>query len=105
MKRKPIPLFKIGLFVLVGFVFFILFIFFIGSKKNLFKSTSLVYARFKNVSSLKTGAQVQIAGINVGNVKHIYLPRHANDLVTVALKIDDEALPLLRPDSKTTITT
>ena len=103
MKRKPVPLFQIGLFVLAGFIVFIIFIFFIGSKSKLFDSTTYVFAKFENVSGLKKGAQVQMAGMSVGNVADIRLPRRAGERVIVRLKIDNDALPLIHLDSRAEI--
>jgi len=105
MKRKPVPLFRIGLFVLAGFILLVVFIFLLGSKEKLFSNTIVYRARFQTVSSLKKGAQVQIAGINVGSVTDIRLPKNASDSVEVTLKVIDDAKHLIRNNSKATIST
>src|SRR5438105_551366 len=105
MKRKAVPVLRIGLFVLVGFILFIIFIFYLGNKEKLFSSTSIVKARFATVSSLKKGAEIDMAGINVGSVKDIELPRNARDSVTVTMKVITDALKLIHTDSKAMITT
>lgn len=105
MKRKPVPLLKIGIFVLVGFILLIVFIFYLGNKEKMFSSTSEIKSRFATVSSLKKGAEVDMAGINVGSVKSIELPRNSRDSVTVTMKIVTDALKLIHTDSKASITT
>ena len=105
MKRKAVPLLRIGIFVLVGFILLIVFIFYLGSKEKMFSSTSEIKSRFATVSSLKKGAEVDMAGINVGSVKSIELPRNARDSVTVTMKIVTDALKLIHTDSKASITT
>jgi phospholipid/cholesterol/gamma-HCH transport system substrate-binding protein len=105
MKRKAVPLLKIGLFVLIGFIILIVFIFFLGSKEKLFSSTTQLKARFATVSNLRRGAEVDMAGINIGSVQDIDLPRNARDSVTVTFKVLTDALKLIHTDSKATITT
>jgi phospholipid/cholesterol/gamma-HCH transport system substrate-binding protein len=105
MKRKAVPLLRIGLFVLVGFIILIVFIFFLGSKEKMFSSTTEIRSRFSTVSNLKRGAEVDMAGINIGSVTDIRLPRNARDSVTVTLKVLTDALKLIHTDSRATITT
>lgn len=105
MKRKPVPLLRIGIFVLIGFILLVVFIFVIGSKEKLFSSTTEVQARFPSVSGLKKGAQVQMDGINVGSVTDIRLPRNSRDSVTVRMKIISDALHLVHSDSRAVIST
>ena len=105
MKRKAVPLFRIGIFVLAGFVVLTVFIFYLGNKEKLFSSTSEIYARFQTVSNLQNGAEIDMAGINVGSVQDIQLPRNARDSVTVKMKVTTDALKLIHTDSKALITT
>jgi phospholipid/cholesterol/gamma-HCH transport system substrate-binding protein len=105
MKRKSVPLLKIGLFVLVGFIILIVFIFYLGSKEKMFSSTSHIKARFSTVSNLRKGAEIDMVGINVGSVIDIDLPRNASDSVTVTMKVLTDALKLIHTDSKAIITT
>ena len=105
MKRKSVPLLKIGIFVLAGFIILIVFIFYLGSNKKLFSSTALLHARFQTVSNLRPGAEVDMVGINVGSVESIQLPRNSRDSVTVTFKVLTDALKLIHTDSKAVITT
>ncbi len=105
MKRKAVPLFRIGIFVLAAFIVLIVFIFYLGSKEKMFSSTSQITARFETVSNLQKGAEIDMAGINVGSVQDIQLPQNAHDSVTVTMKIVTDALKLIHTDSKAMITT
>src|ERR1035437_7454938 len=105
MKRKAVPLLKIGIFVLAGFVILIVFIFYLGSKEKLFSSTTQVRSRFLNVNNLKRGAEVDMAGINIGSVQEIRLPRNSRDSVTVTMKVITDAMKLIHTDSRAMITT
>ncbi len=60
--------FRLGLFVLVGILLFILAIFVIGRQKNLFRPVYKLSTTFYNVSGLQVGNNVRYCGINVGTV-------------------------------------
>jgi phospholipid/cholesterol/gamma-HCH transport system substrate-binding protein len=105
MKRKAVPLLRIGAFVLTAFILLVVFIFYIGNKEKLFSSTTELTARFSTVSNLRKGAEIDLAGINVGSVKDIRLPNNARDSVTVTMKILTDVLKLIHTDSKATIST
>lgn len=105
MKRKPVPLLRIGMFVLMGFILLVVFIFVIGSKEKMFSSTTEIKARFPTVSGMKKGAQIQMDGINVGSVTDIQLPRNSRDSVTVRMKVISDALHLIHTDSRAVIST
>ncbi len=105
MKRKSVPLVRIGIFVFAGFVILIVSIFYLGSNQELFSSTSKLTARFQTVSNLRPGAEVDMAGISVGSVQKIQLPRNSRDSVTVTLKVLTDALKLIHTDSKAVIST
>lgn len=83
-KRKNVLL---GLFVLAGIVLFIIGIFFVGSKNELFKKTFVISAKFTNASGLKAGSNIRFNGVKVGIVKSVTL---INDsLVQVDMQIEE----------------
>jgi phospholipid/cholesterol/gamma-HCH transport system substrate-binding protein len=105
MKRRSVPLFRIGLFVIIGFAVLLVFIFAIGSQEKMFNRKTEIYAKFQTVSGLKSGAQVQYAGIPIGSVTDIRLPQSPADSVRVTMKIVNNALHLIRANSLATIST
>ncbi|WP_301921849.1 MlaD family protein [Ferruginibacter sp.] len=79
---------KTGIFVFISLLLLIGLIFLIGKQKNLFRSTFLVYADFKNIAGIKEGNYVRFAGINIGSVETITI---VNDTtVQLALNIDEK---------------
>ncbi len=84
------PKFKIrlGLFVTVGILLFVLAIFIIGKQKNLFDPVFTVYAKFNNVSGLQVGNVVRFSGINVGTVDEINIVNDTTVRVNMLLKKD-----------------
>lgn len=78
--------FRLGLFVLLGTLFIIIGMYFIGSKQNLFSSTFKLYADFKNVNGLMDGNNVRFNGINVGTVESIKIMNDTTLRVCMIIK-------------------
>ena len=88
---------KLGLFVILSFVLFMITIYFIGSNKNLFGNTFRLKSHFKNVSGLKIGNNVRFSGINVGTVKDIEFI--SDSAVVVNLIIKEEVQKYIKTDA------
>jgi phospholipid/cholesterol/gamma-HCH transport system substrate-binding protein len=65
---------KVGIFVALGVAATLASLFLIGAERKLWEKSAHLKARFSNVAGLKVGAQVRLAGINVGIVNRIDLP-------------------------------
>lgn len=92
---------KLGLFIASGLVLFIVAIFYIGSKENLFSNTFDIYTIFSNVSGLSQGSSVQYAGINVGTIKSIEIV--SSNKVKVNISIVSDVKKFIKKDSEATI--
>lgn len=87
MKEKNIEII-VGLFVLAGFLAFAYLALNLGEVSLFKNSTSYeVSAEFSNVSGIKKGASVQIAGVVVGDVSRIWLK---DDYAYLALRINND---------------
>jgi len=93
--------FVVGLFMLAGFLAFA----YLSSQMGEFSVFSLernytLTAEFDNVSGLKVGATIEIAGVNVGKVSDIRLGEHGLARVTLLInqevKISDDAIASIR---------
>lgn len=101
MKTTVSQKIKTGIFSVIGFAILVLFIFLIGSQKNMFSSTFHVKGQFKNVSGFVTGNMVRFAGINVGSVNDISI---LNDTtVTVDIVLQEDVKKFIKTDSKLSI--
>jgi phospholipid/cholesterol/gamma-HCH transport system substrate-binding protein len=79
----------VGLFVLTGFLAFVYMSLQLGEFSVFsMEKTYVVRANFGNVSGLKRGALVEMAGVNVGKVSTISLAE--NDQAQVWLQINNE---------------
>lgn len=103
MTRDKNYIWKLGMFVILGLVLFIITIYYIGNNKNLFGSTFRLQSHFKNVSGLKVGNNVRFSGINVGTVKAIEFI--SDSAVVVDLIIKDEVQKYIKTDAIASIGT
>ncbi len=92
---------KLGIFIVAGLALFVIALFYIGSKENLFTKTFNVYSIFPNVSGLTQGNSVQFAGINVGTIQSIEII--ATDKVKVNMSIVSEVKKFIKKDSEASI--
>lgn len=79
---------SVGIFLVIGFLSFVLLALQLGNIP-LFRSSSsyIVEAEFDNVSGLKGGARVQIAGVIVGDVTKVFL---RDDVAVVAMRLNQD---------------
>ncbi len=92
---------KLGLFIVAGLALFVIALFYIGSKENLFTKTFNIYSIFPNVSGLTQGNSVQFAGINVGTIQSIEII--ATDKVKVNMNIISDVKKFIKKDSEASI--
>ncbi|MBF4516654.1 MCE family protein [Flavobacterium sp. ANB] len=92
---------KLGMFVTVGSLLFIIAIYFIGKQKNLFGSTFHITSQFKTVSGLEVGNNVRFSGINIGTVEEIRLINDSS--VVVSMVIKDDVREFIKTDARASI--
>ena len=79
----------VGLFLVLGFAAFGWLALQLGEVSWLGEgSTYTLYAEFENVSGVKAGAEVQIAGVTVGSVTELRLSK--DDFAVATLKLDKD---------------
>jgi len=91
----------VGLFVLVGFLAFVYMSLQLGEFSVFsMEKTYSVQANFGNVSGLKRGALIEMAGVNVGKVSNITLGENDQAQVQLQLnngvKITDDAIASIK---------
>ena len=94
---------KLGAFVMTAIVLFILALYYIGSKKNIFHTTINVSATFNNVSGLLPGNNVRFNGINVGTVSNVFAI--ADTVIKVEFTIDEDVTQFIAMDAIVSIGT
>ncbi|RPI18033.1 MAG: MCE family protein [Ignavibacteriae bacterium] len=97
-KRKK---FFLAIFMVIGIALFIVAIFVIGNKQNLFTSTLKINSDFETVSGLKEGGIVRITGIGIGTVERITILDI--NKVKVEMTIESSQSKFIKKDSKATV--
>lgn len=106
MKREFFTEIRVGLFVLFGLLIMMIVVFMLGGEGKLFERHYTLYAKFSDISGLRVGAPVQLAGLTIGMVDEI---RFSKDLeekqITVALGLNRVYQDRVRGDSVASIAT
>jgi len=92
---------KIGLFTIAGILLFVIGIFLIGSKKNMFSDTFMIYGTFNNVGGLEVGNNIRFGGINVGTIEKISIV--SDTMIRVDMRMKEQVRPFLKKDAMATI--
>jgi len=101
MKKNTSNKIKLGIFITIGIVLFILVIYFVGERQQLFRSTFRLSGVFKDVAGLQSGNNVQLSGVNVGTVENISIVSDTS--VRVGILIDDAARKFIKKDAVASI--
>jgi phospholipid/cholesterol/gamma-HCH transport system substrate-binding protein len=93
---------RVGLLVFIGVLTFVVGVFFIGQKSQLFSDTFEVKVNFSSAEGAKAGSVVVLSGYNVGTVSSIQLSDGA-DSVRLTMKINEEVHKFIKADSRAEI--
>ncbi len=102
---------KVGALILFGTLLLTVFVYFLGDV-HLFGERYEVHVQFNTAAGLKPGADVAIAGIDVGTVRRVEFEKNDDPelglpavAVQVTLEVDEEYADAIREDSQFYITT
>jgi phospholipid/cholesterol/gamma-HCH transport system substrate-binding protein len=84
--NKPKFKVRLGLFIIGGTVIFLIALFIIGEKKNLFDPVFKLTTNFYNVSGLEVGSNIRFSGITVGTVDNIKIINDSTVQVDLLIK-------------------
>lgn len=97
MEKTVSEKIRLGLFVIVGLLIFVLAVYFIGEKQKMFGQTDQLNAVFNNVNGLQLGNNVRYSGINIGTVRGIEM---VNDTtIRVKMVIEKNVFSHIRKDA------
>ncbi len=91
--------FRLGAFIVCGLAILTAGVFLIGSRKFAFRSTYVLKAEFPNAGGLEEGADVRVAGIHMGTVRTITLPKTPDGKVTVQMDLESKTRDVVKKDS------
>ena len=97
-KKRTI---RLGLLVTSGLLVFILAIYYLGVKQNLFTNKMTVLSYLHDAAGLVEGNKIRYAGVNVGTVFSVQIV--SDTTVLVEMSIDKKIREFIRKDSKVAI--
>lgn len=101
MEKSKSQKFKLGSFVILSSILFLVAIYLIGQRQNMFDKTFTISAYFQNVNGLQKGNNVRYSGIDIGMVKGIEM---INDsVIRVNMKLDEKIKEHIKQNAIATI--
>ncbi|CAM2888336.1 MlaD family protein [Flavobacterium frigoris] len=101
MEKTTSQKIRLGLFVIIGLLIFVLATYLIGDKQKMFGKTSHLETIFDNVNGLQIGNNVRYSGVNVGTVRGIEMINDTN--IKVDMIIDKDIFKHIKKDAVATI--
>lgn len=93
----------VGIFLIGGLLLFTVGLFWIGDRRQLFEKSIVVQAEFHELSGLKNGSKVLVAGMDAGEVTAIRVPTSPEAKFSVRFRVLEKFRPILRLDSVASI--
>ncbi|WP_223550369.1 MlaD family protein [Aestuariivivens sp. NBU2969] len=103
MKKTYNQKLYLGLLVIIGLIVFVVTIYLIGNRQNMFEKTFTISANFNNVNGLMHGNNVRYSGINIGTVKTISMINDST--INVTMTIEEKMVEHIKKDAIATIGT
>jgi phospholipid/cholesterol/gamma-HCH transport system substrate-binding protein len=101
MQKSTSNKMKLGIFVTVSVTLFIVGIYLIGQRQQLFSSTFQVSGIFKDIGGLQIGNNVRFSGINVGIIDDIQ--QITDSTVKVDMLINEHSRKFMKKNAKAII--
>ncbi len=101
MKKTKSQEIRLGLFVIISTILFVLAVYLIGQKKNMFKKTFTISSYFQNVHGLQKGNNVRYSGINIGTVKDIEMVNDST--IKVDMSVEEKITSYIKKNAIATI--
>jgi phospholipid/cholesterol/gamma-HCH transport system substrate-binding protein len=101
MEKKTGNKIRLGIFVTVSVLLFIVGIYFIGEKQQMFNKTFRINTIFKDINGLQVGNNVRYTGVDVGIVDGI--EQASDSTVRVTMEIDESTRKFIKKNAKAII--
>jgi len=101
MKKTSSEKFRLGIFVVISTIVFVVAIYLIGQRQNMFKKTFSISTFFQNVNGLQNGNNVRYSGIDIGTVKGITMINDSS--IKVDMNIQEKIVSHIKKDAIATI--
>jgi phospholipid/cholesterol/gamma-HCH transport system substrate-binding protein len=98
---------RVGVLVITSFALLALAIFYVSGQSGFFVPKYTVTAYFQNANNLRSGAEVSLEGVTIGNVDTVAVSRESDPMkaVEASLQLDAQYKNIIRSDSRVSIST
>jgi phospholipid/cholesterol/gamma-HCH transport system substrate-binding protein len=98
---------RVGILVITSFALLALAIFYVSGQSGFFVPKYTILAYFQNANNLKSGAEVSLEGVTIGNVSSVAVSRLGDPMkaVEAVLKLDEKYRNIIRTASRVSIST
>ncbi len=98
---------RVGILVITSFALLALAIFYVSGQSGFFVRRYTIVAYFQNANNLRSGAEVSLEGVTIGNVSQVAVSKESDPTkaVEAVLKLDSKYKNIIRSDSRVTIST
>jgi phospholipid/cholesterol/gamma-HCH transport system substrate-binding protein len=98
---------RVGILVITSFALLALAIFLVSGQAGFFVPKYTITAFFQNANNLRSGAEVSLEGVPIGNVTAVSVSKEKDPAraVEATLKLDERYKNIIRTDSKISIST
>ena len=96
---------RVGVIVFASLLLFVVMVVVVGGKTGFFLARSSYFARFPNSQGLMGGNQVRLAGVTVGTVQDVEVPKKPGQDLNIRFDIERRYRHLVRTDSRVEIRT
>lgn len=101
MKHTSTQKARLGLFVIVGTIIFVVAVYLIGQRQDMFNKTYSISSYFQNVNGLQRGNNVRYSGINIGTVRDISMINDST--IKVNMNIQERIISHIKKNAIATI--
>lgn len=101
MKKSASQKTRLGIFVIISTILFVVAVYMIGQGKDMFKKTFTISAYFQNVNGLQNGNNVRYSGIDIGTVRAINMINDST--IKIDMSIDEKIIKHIKKDAIATI--
>ena len=98
---------RVGILVITSFLLLAIAIFYVSGQSGFFVRKYTVVAYFQNANNLRSGAEVSLEGVTIGNVSQVAVSKLSDPMkaVEATLELDETYKNIIRTDSKMAIST
>ena len=106
MEREPRTQLIVGIFVVLGVALFVAAFFLLGAENPVFERNYRISCTFADISGLRAGAAVRVAGMQAGQVIAVEFPPNlADQEILVVMQVNRQFQERIRRDSVARIAT